>query len=139
MSILWREEDLHDLLMAAPELIEEGLIFKKHEVVLGQEARCDLHFIDRLGKDLYVEVKSKAGDQAVGQIIKYKIANGKSVSARYMVAAQDFERYTIASIISTGFEYCIINPDDIKPAMEKYWIKELKHVNKAKAAEMFTK
>lgn len=131
------EDNIHDTLMAPPALIESGLTFKKHEVVMGPEARCDLHFIDSLGRDLYVEVKQEAGDQAVGQILKYRVAKGPSSSARYMVAPPVFERYTIEILESLGIEHCLLQEDNVEEVLVKTLIEELKNKNIAKAAEMF--
>jgi RecB family endonuclease NucS len=50
------EADLTRALILNPNFIEAGLTFKGREVVLSGK-RCDLLFEDKIGNNLYVEVK----------------------------------------------------------------------------------
>ncbi|MGJ9385567.1 endonuclease NucS domain-containing protein [Salipaludibacillus sp. CF4.18] len=50
------------------DLIEPGLTFKGREVNLAGK-RCDLLFVDKDGKDLYVEVKKHVDVNGGGQLM----------------------------------------------------------------------
>jgi RecB family endonuclease NucS len=60
----------HEILISNPHLIEEGCVFLDSEVNL-KGKHCDLLFLDKNNRKLYVEVKLKINDSAVGQLIRY--------------------------------------------------------------------
>ncbi|RKL65035.1 hypothetical protein CR203_22835 [Salipaludibacillus neizhouensis] len=67
------------------DLIEPGLTFKGREVNLAGK-RCDLFFVDKDGKDLYVEVKKHVDPNGGGQLMFYSGLVSDS-SARFMLVA----------------------------------------------------
>ncbi|MED4601245.1 endonuclease NucS [Paenibacillus validus] len=97
------EIQLHDILIANSDLIEEQLEFISKEVRIGSY-RCDLLFKDRNGKQLYVEVKLKVDDRAVGQILRYAgLVNDENV--RFMLAGLTFVHGLKEGLTKHGYEY----------------------------------
>lgn len=98
-----KESDIQHLLIVSSELIEEGLTFKEREVYLNGK-RCDLLFLDRFGKELYIEVKLKVTDQAVGQLIRYDgLVNNPE--ARFMLVGVSFADGLKEGLTKNGYEY----------------------------------
>ncbi len=98
-----KEVQLQEILIANPSLIEEGCIFLESEVNLNGK-RCDLLFLDRNNKKLYIEVKLKVDDRAVGQLIRY---NGleNNPDARFMLAGFSIVAGLKEGIEKHGYEY----------------------------------
>jgi|GEM_PF-1144647 len=85
------EEDLKRLVCLHPELIEPGFVVLEEEspISTGQTCyNCDLRGKDKADRNVYVELKLKAGRDVVYQIAKYKTFARDQ--ARYIVAALDF-------------------------------------------------
>lgn len=75
------EDPIVKIVSDDPSLIEQGMIFVGANVELSVGA-VDLILRDRVGLDVIVEVETKAGDQAVGQVLRlargYAEQTGKS-------------------------------------------------------------
>ncbi|WP_438315198.1 endonuclease NucS domain-containing protein [Sporosarcina sp. FA9] len=107
---LLKEIQLQEILIANPGLIEEGCRFIESEVNLNGQ-RCDLLFLDRNNKKLYVEVKLKVDDRSVGQLIRYDgLANNSD--ARFMLAGLSIIAGLKEGIEKHGYEYKKINLDE---------------------------
>ncbi|MEK4715749.1 endonuclease NucS domain-containing protein [Sporosarcina sp. FSL K6-5500] len=105
-----KEIQLQEILIANPSLIEEGCIFLESEVNLNGN-RCDLLFLDRNNQKLYVEVKLRVDDRAVGQLIRYNgLAN--SPDTRFMLAGFSIVAGLKEGIEKHGYEYKEINLED---------------------------
>ncbi|WP_280771809.1 endonuclease NucS domain-containing protein [Salipaludibacillus daqingensis] len=103
---------LHDLLIANPYLIEEGLTFVKREVDI-KGTKCDLLFLDKNGTYLYCEVKIKANEHGVGQLVKYDgLAN--NAEARFMLVGLSFKEGIKEGLHKKGYEYKLIEETDIQ-------------------------
>lgn len=98
-----KEFQLHDLLIANPNLIEDGLTLLGREVPIGSY-RCDLLFEDIYKRKLYVEVKLKANDKVAGQIMRYRSLT-LNQDARYMVVALTFLHGLKEGLLLHGYEY----------------------------------
>ncbi len=68
------EQDLVNLIIKKPSLLEDGLDFLEEEVDLGT-ARIDLVFIDKDKNHFLVEIKLDAKDSTIGQVTRYNIEN----------------------------------------------------------------
>lgn len=111
-----KEVQLHEILIANPYLIEDGCIFLESEVNLSGK-RCDLLFLDKNKKKLYVEVKLKVNDSAVGQLIRYDgLANNQD--ARFMLVGLTFVAGLKAGLTKHGYEYKEINLNEVKEKKE---------------------
>lgn len=107
-----KEVQLHEILIANPYLIEEGCIFLESEVNLSGK-RCDLLFLDKNKKKLFVEVKLKVNDSAVGQLIRYDgLVNNPD--ARFMLVGLTFVAGLKEGLEKHGYEYKEINLDNVK-------------------------
>lgn len=107
-----KEIQLHELLIANPNLIEDGCIFVESEVNL-QGKRCDLLFHDKEGKKLYIEVKLKVDDKAVGQLLRYDgLVNNPE--ARFMLAGLSFVGGLKEGLEKHGYEYKEILLDNVE-------------------------
>ncbi|HDR4445023.1 MULTISPECIES: endonuclease NucS domain-containing protein [Bacillus cereus group] len=98
-----KEMQLHDLLISNPDLIEEGCTFLKREVNL-QGKRCDLLFQDKEGRELYIEVKLKVDDRAVGQLLRYD-GLSNNPHARFMLAGLSFVPGLKDALTKHNYEY----------------------------------
>jgi DNA-binding MarR family transcriptional regulator len=106
-----KEVQLHEILITNPHLIEDGCIFLESEVNLNGK-RCDLLFLDAEGRKLYVEVKLKVDDRAVGQLIRYEgLANNPD--ARFMLVGLSFVAGLKEGLKKYGFEYKEINLESV--------------------------
>jgi hypothetical protein len=102
-----KEVQFHEILISNPDLIEEGCIFLESEVNLNGK-RCDLLFLDKNKRKLYVEVKLKVNDSAVGQLIRYDgLANNPE--ARFMLVGLTFVAGLKEGLEKHGYEYKEIN------------------------------
>lgn len=111
-----KEVQLHEILIANPHLIEEGCIFLESEVNLSGK-RCDLLFLDKNKKKLFVEVKLKVNDSAVGQLIRYDgLVNNPD--ARFMLVGLTFVAGLKEGLEKHGYEYKEINLDNVKENQE---------------------
>lgn len=107
-----KEVQLHEILIANPYLIEEGCIFLESEVNLSGK-RCDLLFLDKNKKKLFVEVKLKVSDSAVGQLIRYDgLVNNPD--ARFMLVGLTFVEGLKEGLKKHGYEYKEINLENVK-------------------------
>lgn len=107
-----KEVQLHEILIANPYLIEEGCIFLESEVNLSGK-RCDLLFLDKNNRKLYVEVKLKVNVSAVGQLIRYDgLANNPDV--RFMLVGLTFGAGLKEGLEKHGYEYKEIILDEVK-------------------------
>ncbi|MFC5648607.1 endonuclease NucS domain-containing protein [Paenibacillus solisilvae] len=97
------ELQLHDILISNSDIIEEGLTFLSREVPIGSY-RCDLLYLDRNNKKLYVEVKLKVEDKAVGQLLRYDGLVNDS-EARFMLAGLTFVHGLKEGLGKHGYEY----------------------------------
>ncbi|HDX9579912.1 TPA: DUF91 domain-containing protein [Bacillus pseudomycoides] len=115
-----KEMQLHDLLIANPDLIEEGCTFLKREVNL-QGKRCDLLFQDRAGRELYIEVKLKVDDRAVGQLLRYD-GLSNNPHARFMLAGLSFVPGLKEALTKHNYEYkeIALKDKEIKELPSKY-------------------
>lgn len=106
-----KEKDLQNALILNPELIEEGLTFKEHEVFL-QGKRCDLLFVDKNGRDLYVEVKLRVSDRSVGQLIRYDgLVNNEN--ARFMLVGLSIADGLHEGLLKHGYEYTEVKEAEV--------------------------
>lgn len=97
------EFQLHNVLISNTDLIEEGLTLISREVPIGSY-RCDLLFSDSNGQKLYVEVKLKVDDRAVGQLLRYHgLVNDPT--ARFMLAGLTFVHGLKQGLAKHGYEY----------------------------------
>ncbi|RKL65273.1 hypothetical protein CR203_21620 [Salipaludibacillus neizhouensis] len=105
------EAELTHGLINYSDLIEPGLTFKAREVNLDGK-RCDLLFVDKDGKDLYVEVKKHVDVNGGGQLMLYHglVSNG---SARFMLVAFSIMDKFIHGVHKVGFEYVEMKEEDI--------------------------
>lgn len=111
-----KEVQLHEILITNPYLIEEGCIFLESEVYLSGK-RCDLLFLDKNKRKLYVEVKLKVNDSAVGQLIRYDgLANNPE--ARFMLVGLTFVVGLKEGLTKHGYEYKEINLEEVKDNKE---------------------
>lgn len=111
-----KEVQFHEILISNPDLIEEGCVFLESEVNLSGK-RCDLLFLDKNNKKLYVEVKLKVNDSAVGQLIRYDgLANNPD--ARFMLVGISFVAGLKEGLSKHGYEYKEINLDEVKENKE---------------------
>ncbi|UCZ54975.1 endonuclease NucS [Bacillus shivajii] len=106
-----KEQDLQYALILYPHLIEEGLVFKEREVYL-EGKRCDLLFEDKDGRDVYVEVKLKVTDSAVGQLIRYA-GLVHNPEARFMLVGLSFQDGIKEGLTKNGYEYKEVAESDI--------------------------
>lgn len=95
------------MLIDHPYLIEEGCTFLQSEINLNG-MRCDLLFMDWNNRQLYVEVKLKVDDRAVGQLIRYAglVSNP---DARFMLVGLSIVAGLKEGIVKHGYEYKEIN------------------------------
>lgn len=107
-----KEVQFQEILISNPDLIEEGCIFLESEVNLSGK-RCDLLFLDKNNRKLYVEVKLKVSDSAVGQLIRY---NGlvNNPDARFMLVGLTFVGGIKEGLEKHGYEYKEIILDEVK-------------------------
>ncbi len=119
-----KEVQLHEILIANPNLIEEGCIFLESEVNLYGK-RCDLLFLDKNKRKLYVEVNLKVNDSAVGQLIRYD-GLAKSPDARFMLVGLTFVAGLKEGLEKHGYEYKEINFDEVKVNKENITIYKMK-------------
>lgn len=106
-----KEVALHDVLIANPYLIEEGLTFVKREVDI-KGKKCDLLFLDKNGTYLYCEVKIAVNEHGVGQLVKYDgLAN--NAEARFMIIGLSFKKGIKEGLLKKGYEYKLIDETDI--------------------------
>jgi hypothetical protein len=111
-----KEVQFHEILISNPDLIEEGCVFLESEVNLSGK-RCDLLFLDKNKRKLYVEVKLKVNDSAVGQLIRYDgLVNNPD--ARLMLVGLTFVAGLKEGLTKHGYEYKEINLDDVKDKKE---------------------
>ncbi|PFH89991.1 hypothetical protein COJ52_01000 [Bacillus cereus] len=107
-----KEVQFHEILISNPDLIEEGCVFLESEVNLSGK-RCDLLFLDKNNRKLYVEVKLKVNDSAVGQLIRYDgLANNPD--ARFMLVGLTFVAGLKEGLEKHGYEYKEIILDEVK-------------------------
>jgi hypothetical protein len=112
-----KEVQFHEILISNPDLIEEGCIFLESEVNLSGK-RCDLLFLDKNKKKLYIEVKLKVNDSAVGQLIRYDgLANNPD--ARFMLVGLSFVAGLKEGLEKHGYEFKEIILDEVKDNKEK--------------------
>ena len=115
-----KEVQFHEILISNPDLIEEGCTFLESEVNLNGK-RCDLLFLDKNKNKLYVEVKLKVNDSAVGQLIRYEgLANNPD--ARFMLVGLSFVAGLKEGLKKHGYEYNEINLDEVKENKENFAI-----------------
>lgn len=101
------EDDLKRIICLHPEIIEERLFIEQEEypIETGYTTyRIDLKCRDNANKELFVELKLRAGKNVVYQILKYKVFTEEINNARFMVAALDFDHETKAVLEGSGFE-----------------------------------
>jgi hypothetical protein len=111
-----KEVQLHEILISNPDLIEDGCVFLESEVNLYGK-RCDLLFLDKNKRKLYVEVKLKVNDSAVGQLIRYDgLANNPD--ARFMLVGLTFVAGLKEGLSKHGYEYKEINLDIVRENKE---------------------
>jgi hypothetical protein len=104
--------ELHEHLIHNPRLIEEGCTFLKREIRIGNY-RCGLLYQDVNGRHLYVEVKLKADDKSVGQLLRYRgLLDNKD--ARYMLAAFTLVHGLKEGLIMHGYEHKEIVIDSLE-------------------------
>ncbi|WP_240762702.1 endonuclease NucS domain-containing protein [Paenibacillus thalictri] len=94
---------LHDFLITNSDLIEEQLEFISQEFRIGSY-RCDLLFKDRNGRQLYVEVKLKVDDRAVGQLLRYAGLVDDN-NARFMLVGLTFVHGLKEGLTKHGYEH----------------------------------
>ncbi len=97
------ENEIRDVLMMNPDLIEEG--FRPVEKELPVESGfVDIFGLDRNGKPTIVEIKRvKAGESAVRQLYTYLLAlEKKGVKARGILAAPSFSESAITEAKRRG-------------------------------------
>jgi hypothetical protein len=115
-----KEVQFHEILIANPHLIEEGCTFLESEVNLNGK-RCDLLFLDKNNRKLYVEVKLKVNESGVGQLIRYDgLANNPD--ARFMLVGLNFVAGLKEGLKKHGYEYKEINLDEVKENTENITI-----------------
>ncbi|MHA6252745.1 endonuclease NucS domain-containing protein [Oceanobacillus sp. CAU 1775] len=107
-----KEIQLTEILISNPHLIEEGCVFLDSEVNLNGK-RCDLLFLDINKRKLYVEVKLKVNDSAVGQLIRYD-GIVDNPDARFMLVGLTFVSGLKEGLLKHGYEYKEINLDEVK-------------------------
>lgn len=119
-----REVQLQEMLIANPSLIEEGCTFLESEVDLNGK-RCDLLFLDRNNQKLYIEVKLKVDDRAVGQLIRYDgLVNNPE--ARFMLVGFSIMAGLKEGIEKHGYEYKEISLVEAKRYNENSFFVEKK-------------
>jgi len=87
------EDPIVKLVSDNPTLVEEGMSFVEANVEL-PAGYADLILRDRDGVDVLVEVETKAGDQAVGQVLRLARSHAKQTgieSVRKSIICVDFE------------------------------------------------
>ncbi|RKL66471.1 hypothetical protein CR203_14310 [Salipaludibacillus neizhouensis] len=102
------EAELKYGLINYSDLIEPGLTFKGREVNLYGK-RCDLLFVDKDGKDLYVEVKKHVDPNGGGQLMLY---SGLVSNSSALVAFSIMDIF-IHGVHRAGYEYVEIKEEDI--------------------------
>lgn len=107
-----KEVQLHEILIANPYLVEEGCTFLESEVNLNGK-RCDLLFLDKNNKKLYIELKLKVNDSAVGQLIRYDGLVNNS-DARFMLVGLTIVAGLKEGLEKHGYEYKEINLGELK-------------------------
>ena len=126
-----KELDVQNALIINPSLIEEGLTFKEREVRLNGK-RCDLLFIDKAGKQLYVEVKLKVSDRSVGQLIRYDgLVNNPD--ARFMLVGLDILDGLEEGLVKKGYEFKLLDETEIAKLISQ--LKHLTFQGKSSAGE----
>ncbi|MHA1355976.1 MAG: endonuclease NucS domain-containing protein [Candidatus Heimdallarchaeota archaeon] len=69
-DLSFTEQNLRNLIINQPMLLEEGLVFHKVEVSI-ESAIIDLVMIDKKGNHLLLEFKLSTKDRTIGQITRY--------------------------------------------------------------------
>lgn len=115
---------LQNKLIFRHDLIEEGLRLVERETVIGDtRKRCDIKYIDSLGRCLYVEVKEYIDEKAIEQIINYRDLISDSY-ARYMLISNNSILKPYEEILTEQkIEYRGINKNDI--SLELHTIPEI--------------
>ena len=91
------EEDLRNLIISTPGIIELGLIYHDVEVEI-ESSRIDLVLIDKKGNHLLLEFKLNATDQTIGQVTRYNL---EYYSQKFSISKEKLRR-GIVTLSVTG-------------------------------------
>lgn len=115
-----KEQDIENILIRHPELIEEGLVFRRNQVNL-QGKRLDILFEDKNGQELIVEVKRIAGRKDIAQLMDYAgyFVDENRMPIRVMLVAMRIPENFKKSLKWFGVEYKEVPIDELEALMER--------------------
>lgn len=111
-------------LIKCPQTIEKDLIFIERETPINGR-KCDLLFYDSSNNKLYIEVKVKVDDAAIGQILVYR-ALSTDKDARFMIVAQQIGSIYKRVLDEYRIPYKIIKKDEFSKSNIPLFITTLK-------------
>lgn len=108
------EEQMKKAILAAPNLVEEGLKPIQEEKNLGEAGFTDIYAEDKQGKLVVLELKRNAATKdAVIQLKRYLDTIGKKISRplRGVVVAPELRKSAQPLLSSLGLEYVKLSPE----------------------------
>src|SRR5690554_979258 len=99
-------------------LIEEGLTFRKSDVLLGNGQRIDLLFEDKEGRELYVEVRLHVNDKDFGQLASYRQLV-KNKDTRFMLVGVSFAEGIKETILHHKYECKEVDEEEVERRLKQ--------------------